>query len=448
MMDSPGTTSADSGHDVSLGAVIKATSALLLGIVILNVGSGALMAIVGVRLSAEGASSLVIGAITSAYFVGLLGGSVFGARVIDRVGHIRAFAVYAAGDAIAILLLVFADDSMIAWMALRLVAGYCMAGLTMVAESWLNHRSTNATRGRVLSVYIIAMNAAFAVGPLLLNFGDAAGSGLLVVAGILFVASLLPVALSRTGNPEIGEQARLGIGRLFLLSPLGVLGVLIIGLVESAVFGLGAVYGNAIGLDASRISVFLAVTVGGVLVMQYPIGALSDRFDREKIILVVAATAALAAALIAILGSPGYGMLLGLGFVVGGLSSPLYPLSVAETNDWLEENELVPAGAGMVLAYSIGASVGPLAASVVMDRFGHAGLFAFAAAALAVLALFALYRVVKGLSKPVEEQTDFWPASWVTPVAAEMDPRGPDEPDYDEGAEEFWEDEETSEDEG
>ena len=125
-------------------------------------------------------------------------------------------------------------------------------------------------------------------------------------------------------------------------------------------------------------------------------------------------TAALAAALIAILGSPGYGMLLGLGFVVGGLSSPLYPLSVAETNDWLEEKELVPAGAGMVLAYSLGASVGPLAASVVMDQFGHAGLFAFAACALAVLALFALYRVVKGLSKPVEEQTDFWPASWVT----------------------------------
>jgi MFS family permease len=448
MLDSPGSTGRDSGHDVSLGAVIKATSALLLGIVILNVGSGALMAIVGIRLSAEGVSSLIIGAITSAYFVGLLGGSVFGARVIDRVGHIRAFAVYAAGDAIAILLLVFAGDSMIAWMALRLVAGYCMAGLTMVAESWLNHRSTNATRGRVLSVYIIVMNAAFATGPLLLNLGDASGSALLVVAGILFVAALLPVALTRTGNPEIGEQARLGIGSLFKLSPLGVLGVLVIGLVESAVFGLGAVYGNAIGLDASDISIFLTVTVGGVLVMQYPLGALSDRYDREKIILAVAATAAVAAALIALLGSPDYWLLLVLGFVVGGLASPLYPLSVAETNDWLEENELVPAGAGMVLAYSIGASIGPLAASVVMDRFGHAGLFAFAASALAVLAIFALYRVVKGLSKPVEEQTDFWPASWVTPVAAEMDPRGPDEPDYDEGAEEYWDDEETPEDEG
>ncbi len=161
----------------------------------------------------------------------------------------------------------------------------------------------------------------------------------------------------------------------------------------------------------------------------------------------MAATAAVAAALLALLGSPNYWLLLALGFVVGGLASPLYPLSVAETNDWLEENELVPAGAGMVLAYSLGASVGPLTASLVMERIGYAGLFAFAAVALAVLALFALYRVVRGLAKPVEEQTDFWPASWVTPVAAEMDPRGPDEPDYDEGAEGYWDDEEAPKDE-
>ena len=448
MDNTPGTVRSDHGHDVGLGSVIKATSALLIGVAIFNIGSGALMAIVGVRLSVEGVSSLVIGFITSAYFVGLLGGAVFGVRVINRVGHIRAFAVYAAGDAIAILLLVFAGDSMVAWLALRLVAGYCMAGLTMVAESWLNHRATNATRGRVLSVYIIVMNATFATGPLLLNLGDASGSGLLVIAGILFVAALLPVALTRTGNPDIGEQARLGIVRLFKLSPLGVLGVLVVGLVESAVFGLGAVYGTAIGLDTGRISVFLAVTVGGVLALQYPIGALSDRYDREKIILAVTALAALAAALVALLGTPDYWLLLVLGFVIGGLASPLYPLSVAETNDWLEENELVPAGAGMVLAYSLGASVGPLAASLVMERFGHPGLFAFAAVALAVLALYALYRVVRGLAKPVEEQTDFWPASWVTPVAAEMDPRGPDEPGYDEGAEEYWDDEDAPKDEG
>ncbi len=421
---------------MSPGAIVRAMSALLLGIAVLNVGSGALIAIIGVRLSAAGAPSLVIGVITSAYFLGLLGGSVFGARVIDRVGHIRAFAVYAAADAISILLLVIVE-SLAAWVVLRLVAGYCMAGLTMVAESWLNHRATNVTRGRVLSLYIIVMNGAFAAGPLLLNLGDPAGAGLLVFSGILFVASLLPVALTRTGNPEIGEQARVSLRRLFALSPLGVLGALAIGLVESAVFGLGAVYGEATGLDTARISVFLAVTLGGVLVVQYPIGVLSDRFDREKVILVVAAAAAVAAALIAAAGTPGFGLLLGLGFVTGGLASPLYPLSVAETNDWIEADELVAAGAGLVLAYSVGASVGPLAGALAMEWLGPGGLFAFAAAVLAALAAYALYRVIKGLAKPAAEQTEFWSASWVSPVAAGLDPRAPADPDYDAAAAEY-----------
>ena len=441
-MDKPGISVRGQDRGPGLGSVVKTTSALLLGIAILNLGAGALMAIIGVRLSAEGASSLTIGAITSAYFVGLLAGAVFGVRVIGRVGHIRAFAVFAAADAIAILLLIYVE-SFFAWAALRLVAGYGMAGLTMVAESWLNHRATNATRGRVLSVYIIVMNGAFAAGPLLLNAGDPAGDGLLVAAGILFVAALLPVALTRTGNPEIGEQTRLSLRRLFALSPLGVLGVLAVGLVESALFGLGAVYGNATGLDTAQISIFLAVTLGGVLVLQFPIGALSDRFDREKVILAVATIGAMAAALIALAGTPGFGLLLGLGFVLGGLASPLYPLSVAETNDWLEPEELVAAGAGLVLVYSLGASIGPLAAAVMMEDLGPPGLFAFAALVLAALAAYALYRVIEGLAKPAAEQTAFWPASWVTPVAAEMDPRGPDEPAYDEGTEEYWDDEDA-----
>ena len=432
------TTTDSTTPQAGLGTIIRAMSALLLGIAILNIGSGALMAIVGVRLAGAGESSLVIGAITSAFFLGLLGGSLFGSGVIDRVGHIRAFVVYAAIDAVAILLLVFAGDSMFAWIVLRVIAGYCMAGLILIAESWLNHRATNATRGRVLSVYIIVMNGAFAAGPLMLNAGDPAGAGLLVVCGILFIAALLPVALTRTGNPDMGKQARMGLRRLFTISPLGVAGALTVGLVESAVFGLGAVYGDAIGLDTARISLFLAVTLGGVLILQYPLGVLSDRFDREKLILAVALIGGLAALVIAVLGSPGFGLLLALGFAVGGLASPLYPLSVAEANDWLEENELVPAGASLVLAYSLGATTGPLAASAAMAAFGPSGLFAFAALVLFALAAFALYQLVKGISKPAAEQTAFQPVSWISAVAAKLDPRAPAEADYDAETEEYW----------
>jgi MFS family permease len=427
-----------------LGSILRAMSALLLGIAILNVGSGALMAIIGVRLSAQGTSSLVIGAITSAYFLGLLFGALFGTKVIDRVGHIRAFVVYAAIGALSILLLVFADDSLPAWLVLRMSAGYGMAGLTMIAESWLNHRATNATRGRVLSVYIIVMNGAFAVGPLMLNAGDPAGTGLIVVAGILFIAAMLPVALTRTGNPEIGEQTRFGLFRLFARSPLGVIGALTVGLVESAVFGMGAVYGNAIGLDTAQISIFLSVALGGVLILQFPLGALSDKYDREKLILAMAMTCGCAAALLALLEDPPFGLLLMLGFIVGGLASPLYPLCVAEANDWLEADELVPAGASLVLAYSLGATAGPLASSAAMSALGPGGLFVYTAVVLLGLACFATYQLYERRSRPTAEQTAFQPVSWVSPVAAHLDPRAPAEPDYDEETGEYWEDDESS----
>ena len=417
-------------RDVSLGAVMRAMSALLLGVAILNVGSGALMAVIGLRLSAEGTSSLLIGVIMSAYFAGLTVGALFGARIIDRVGHIRAFTVYAAIGAVATLLLAIVGW-LFAWVVLRFVAGYCMAGLTMIAESWLNHRATNATRGRTLSLYIIVMNAAFATGPLLLNVADPGGVEILIVAGMLFVAGLVPVALTRTGNPEIGEQRRLSLRELLEIAPLGVLGALTIGVVEGAFFGLGAVFGEVAGLGTARISLFLAVTVGGVLVMQYPVGALSDRFDREKIILAVAALSGMAALAIAVLPALSFPALLALGFVMGGLSSPLYPLNVAETNDYLKPDELVPASAAIVLAYSIGASTGPIAAAVVMEALGAGGLFIFIALALFALAGYTLFRVINGLAKPAEEQTEFWSASWVSPVAAEIDPRAPDDPAYD-----------------
>ena len=239
-------------RDTSLGGVIRTMSALLLGVSVLSMGSGAMLAVIGVRLSSAGASTMMIGVIMSAYFLGELIGSMYGGRVIGRVGHIRAFAVFAVIGAVSTLMLALID-SLPVWTLLRFVAGYCIAGLAMVAESWLNHRATNATRGRTLSVYIIAVSAAFALGPLALNLADPNGDELIVATGILFVLALLPVALTRTGNPEIGEQRRLSLRRLFAIAPMGVLGALTVGLVESAFFGLAAVYGQASGMSPALV---------------------------------------------------------------------------------------------------------------------------------------------------------------------------------------------------
>ena len=182
------------------------------------------------------------------------------------------------------------------------------------------------------------------------------------------------------------------------------------------------------------------MVLGGVLILQFPLGVLSDRFDREKLILAMAMICGMAAALLAVISEPGFGVLLALGFVVGGLASPLYPLCVAEANDWLEADELVPAGASLVLAYSLGATAGPLASSAAMSALGPGGLFVYAAVVLLALACFATYQLYERRSRPVAEQTAFQPVSWVSPVAAQLDPRAPAEPDYDEETGEYWED--------
>ena len=429
-------------RDTSLGGVIRTMSALLLGVSVLSMGSGAMLAVIGVRLSSAGASTMMIGAVMSAFFLGELIGSMYGGRVIGRVGHIRAFAVFAAIGAVATLMLALID-SLPVWTLLRFVAGYCIAGLSMIAESWLNHRATNATRGRTLSVYIIAVSAAFALGPLALNLADPNGNELIVAVGILFVLALLPVALTRTGNPEIGEQRRLSLRRLFAIAPMGVLGALTVGLVESTFFGLGAVYGASIGLSPALVSVFLSVSLGGLLVMQFPIGALSDRFDRERVILVITLIAGAAALAVAVIGTMSFALLLALTFVMGGLSSPLYPLALAEANDYLETDELVPAAGAILLAYSMGATAGPLAASALMALVGPAGLYGFIAVVLFAFGIYAAHRVRQGLAKPVDQQTEFQPAmSHATPLAAGLDPRGPEDPAYDTS----WEREESEDD--
>jgi MFS family permease len=166
--------------------------------------------------------------------------------------------------------------------------------------------------------------------------------------------------------------------------------------------------------------------------MQFPIGALSDRFDRERVILVITLVAGAAALAVAVIGTMPFALLLALTFVMGGLSSPLYPLALAEVNDFLETDELVPAAGAILLAYSLGASAGPLAASALMAVVGPAGLYGFIAVVLFAFGIYAAHRVRQGLAKPADEQTEFQPAmSHATPLAAGLDPRGPEDPAYD-----------------
>ncbi|MFM9844687.1 MAG: MFS transporter [Dongiaceae bacterium] len=415
------------GHgraDATLSAVVGALGAVLLGFGLLSMAHGALFALIGVRLAGAGISSTVIGLVMSAYFFGLLLGSLSADRIITRVGHIRAFAVFAATAAIAVLLLAL-WDSLLLWIGLRAAAGYCMAGLYMTMESWLNHRAANEIRGRCFAVYAVISGAAVAGGPLLLNLGDPRDFELFSLTAILFVAALLPVALTRTGNPEITRHTRLSLPRLFAISPLGVAGCMTAGLVNSSFYGMGAVYGQAVGLKPGAVSLFMTVTLVGGLLAQFPVGAFSDRMDRRRLMLILTLTAAAIAGVMAVSGVGALLPLAALGFLMDAAAHPLYGLSVAQTNDYVERHQFVPAAGGLLLAYGIGASLGPIVSSQVMEAMGPRGLFAFIMAALLLIAAFTAYRMTRRTAKPLAEQGEFIKVTQTTPVVAELDPRAP-----------------------
>jgi MFS family permease len=410
--------------DTALGMVVRAMGSVLAGFALLSAANGALFALIGLRLSADGVPSTTIGLVMSAYFVGLLAGSLSSDHIITRVGHIRAFAVFAAAAAITVLLLAM-TEALALWAVLRAVAGYCMAGLFMTMESWLNHRAANEIRGRTFAVYAVTSGAAVAAGPLLLNLGDPHDFELFSLMAILYAAALLPVALTRTGNPEMARRQRLGLKRLFTISPLGVVGCLTAGLVNSSFYGMGAVYGQSVGLSSGAVSAFITITLVGGLLAQFPVGMFSDRWDRRHLMLYLTVAAAVAAAAIATFGVRAFIPLAVLGFVMDAMAHPLYGLSVAQTNDYVARDEFVPAAGGLLLAYSIGASVGPTASSLAIAALGPAGLFAFIAVILFALAAFTLHRMRRRVAKPVADQGEFVTMPQTTAVAAELDPRAP-----------------------
>jgi MFS family permease len=409
------------GPAPGMRAVLSSVASLLLGVGFLSAAAGALLTVLGLRLT-EMASTALVGVVMSAYFVGLLLGSLSCALLIDRVGHIRAHAVFAAVAALATLLHVY-SDSLVLWTALRVVTGYCMAGLFMTAESWLNDKATNATRGRVMSIYLITSSGAFGLGPLAVNLGDPGGPELFVLVAVLFNVALLPVAVTRTGNPRLEERSRFGLRRLLAASPLGVVGCAAEGLINGAIYGMGAVYAKALGLEDSEVSLFFSSMLFGALILLFPIGTLSDRFDRRKVLLALALAAAAVAVLIGVFGARDVRLLLALAFLIGGLTSPIYGLSVAQTNDYLKREEFVAAAGGLLLAYSIGASVGPAAAAGAMSAIGPFGLWGYVVIVCALLVGFTVYRMLMRAARPVREQSLFVAVSETTPAAVKLDPR-------------------------
>ena len=403
-------------------SVFRPIKQVLLGVVLMELALGAVGPLIGVQLVQRDVATGLIGVVTSAYFVGFLAGSLTCHRVIDRVGHIRAFCVFAVIATNATLLHILLDPPW-AWIGLRAITGYSLAGQFLVIESWLNDKATADTRGRVFATYLVLSWGASGVGPLLLNVTDPGSYLPFVVIAMGFAFALLPMALTTTGNPDIGGRSHFGAARLFRISPLGVIACFGAGLGNSAFYGLAPVYVNGIGLEPRHLSVLVSVAILGGLMAQFPIGMLADRFGRRPIML-AALGGALALATVLLLARPGFPVLVALFFVYGGMTAPLYALGVGQTNDYIERRDFVAASGGLLFAWALGASAGPNIGAWIIAWQGPRGLFVYLIAVMAVIAGFAIYRMVRRPAPPVERQGKFVGAAPEAARAPTLDPRG------------------------
>ncbi|MCP1199892.1 MFS transporter [Notoacmeibacter sp. MSK16QG-6] len=367
--------------------------ALLIGVFLIMIGNGMQSTLMGVRGEIEGFSTFALSLVTSGYFLGFLVGSRITPRLIHKVGHVRAFA--ALGSLMSAVLIAYPllTDPW-SWTALRIVLGFCMSGIYVTAESWLNDRATNETRGTLLSSYMLAQMAGLVGAQGLLNFGDAAGASLFIMASIFVSLAFTPVLLSAVPLPATEAVKPMTLRELYERSPTATVGTALIGAVVAAQMGMAAVYGAKIGLSVRDVSLFIASIFMGSLIFQYPVGRLSDLMDRRILMICLAVIGALMSILPFIV-QGSFIVLLIAGLIAGGVASPLYSLMVAYTNDYLEREDMPAAASGMIFIYGVGAVTGPVVIGQTMELAGPAFFWVLLAALFAVIAVYTGWRVTQ-----------------------------------------------------
>lgn len=398
--------------------VIKNSWALLFGMFLLMLGNGLQGTLLGVRGSIEGMSPQTMSWVMTGYFVGFLFGSQLTPNMIRRVGHVRVFA--ALGSLVSACLILYAAwTNPYFWFLLRIIVGFCFSGIYVVAESWLNDSSSNETRGQTLSAYLIVQMMGIVLAQAVLNFADPSGYMLFIIISVVVSLSFAPILLSVSPAPQFQTSKRMTLSQLWSISPLGVVGQFFLGAIFAALFGMASVYGTERGLTVKDISLFVAAIYFGGMILQYPIGWVSDRMDRRVLIFIVCSIGtffSFAANL-----SDNFIWLLIVAFIIGGVSNPLYSLYIAYTNDYLEHDDMASASGGLIFLTGIGAIFGPSIVGWLLDAYGAASYFWFIGSVMAIMGSYALYRMTQTSSTAVEDTSTYAPITPTsTPIAMEL----------------------------
>jgi MFS family permease len=398
-------------------------SSLLLGMGIFLAGNALLGLLLGLKGADDGLSGFTMGIIMSGFFVGYVLGSWVCPGVIKRVGHIRAFTAFAAGSAIAALAYGLVTNPL-AWWVLRLFSGLLLLGVHMTIESWLTERSREH-RGQVFSVYVAVSLFAMGCGQYLLLVYGINGLGSFAVVAGLFCLGLIPVALTPVVQPEPIQTDRLGLRRLYAVTPVGAGGALVSGLVLGSFWSLSAVYGRGIGLDDIQVATFVVAVIAGGALLQWPIGWLSDHYDRRIVMIMVSLIGALSVVMMVRGASTDTTLLMAASFAFGGFAFSVYGLAVAQTHDRFLSHEALEATRALLLLHGIGAAVGPVLTGGLMSLFEHGFSYGLLASLLG-LAMFTGFRVLIDPPVPEQDRTPYSAMDQSSPIATDLDPRVPD----------------------
>ncbi len=377
-------------------AVLGSAWALFLGMGLLMVGNGMQGTLLGVRGGIEGFSTFQMSLVMSAYFVGFLGGSRLAPEMIRRVGHVRVFAALASFIS-AILILFPSLTQPWSWILLRVLIGFCFSGVYVTAESWLNNATTSRNRGQALSIYMIVQMGGIVAAQGLVVLGDPSGFILFIIPSVLVSMSFAPILLSISPTPPFETTKPMSLARLFRSSPLGCMGMLLSGGMYAAQFGMASVYATQAGLTVAQVGSFVGAIFLGGLIMQYPVGWMSDRIDRRMLILGCCVLGALACGAGAAL-PPSPTVVMVVGFLMGGMINPLYALLIAYTNDYLDYEDMSAASGGLIFINGLGAIAGPILIGALMTAVGPRGFWIFVATLLALLAAYAVWRMTRRAS--------------------------------------------------
>ncbi len=398
--------------------VLSSAWALLLGMGLLMIGNGMQGTLLGIRGAIENFSTFEMSIVMSCYFVGFLGGSRMAPGMIRRVGHVRVFAALASLIS-AVMIIYPTFPNLVVWSIGRVLIGFCFSAVYVTAESWLNNAADNSNRGQALSLYMIVQTLGIVISQALLLTADPSGFVLFVIPSVLVSIAVTPILLSITPTPAFDTTKPMSLRELVNFSPLGAVGMAIVGGIFAAQFGMSSVYGAEAGLSVAQISIFVSSFFIGAIFLQYPIGWMSDRMDRRKLVIALCFVGVLASILGMVLGH-NFKFLLASAFLLGGMLNPLYSLLIAHTNDFLEHEDMAAASSGLIFINGLGAVMGPVVVGLMMGTdMGPPAFYLYTAILFAILLVYAAYRSTVRAAVPSDETGSYvalYPTATATAV--------------------------------